>query len=174
MKPPLVIIVASWIAASGCAANATVGGGADGGAEDDRVTVVTDAAVSPDDTAAAETGAPRYSDVHALFDSRCSGYCHLRQFSETVNGSLALLSMQSREVPGLMLVEPGDPTASYLYLKVTGTMNQLPDCQVPDAGCGVPMPQVYQDGHWIVSLSATDQELIRAWIAAGAPTSDPP
>ncbi len=55
-------------------------------------------------------------------------------------------------------VVPGDPSKSLLYIKVAA---KLDGCAVP---CGDTMPL----GPDIAPLSASEVELIRAWIAAGA------
>ena len=58
------------------------------------------------------------------------------------------------------LVVPGKPMESLLYLKLAGT---------PPAGCGARMPLPAEPGKPFMPIRAIDLEIVRSWIAAGAP-----
>lgn len=66
-----------------------------------------------------------------------------------------LVGVPSSSVPGVDLIEPGMPSMSYLYLKLT-------NMQASVGGAGSSMPQ---GG----SLPADQLATIEAWIAGGAP-----
>ncbi len=64
-----------------------------------------------------------------------------------------LVNVPSTQVPSVMRVVPGDPEHSYLYWKVTG------DPRIDGGRMPLMAPP----------LGATDRELLRGWIEAGAP-----
>ena len=66
-----------------------------------------------------------------------------------------LVSVDSIEVPGMARVEPGDPEASYLFIKLGGGNQALLE--------GVPMPSGDPP------LKTEDLAKIEAWISDGAP-----
>ncbi len=70
------------------------------------------------------------------------------------------------EAPGLQRVEPGDPTRSYLMLKMDGCQNSSGlaciGTTLPDKPCGDSMPQM------LPPRPARERDLIRRWIADGA------
>lgn len=68
-----------------------------------------------------------------------------------------LVSQPSHEV-GMRLVEPGSPEQSWLWRKLTGDFSGI-DC----VGCKNRMPQAGS------APNASELEVIRAWIAGGAP-----
>jgi hypothetical protein len=122
----------------------------------------TDAGMMPD---AGPCGTDRYfASVCNLFLMRCAG-CHtggasmggLAMGSTAASMHAALVGPDRRMMPGCRapteLVTPGDPMASFLYLKVTGMQGP---------SCGVAMPLGTR------GLSTGEAELVRAWIAAGA------
>jgi hypothetical protein len=140
-----------------------------------------DAAV-PDDAnrpVIAEDGAASatYESVRAIFQRSCSGYCHAGGSDVGAslvlaprNGSPAtLVNRPSRQVPRMMVVVPGDPGASYLIHKIEGTMGELPECAQGRERCGIPMPYAWRDGGPAVVMPREERDLIRRWIAAGAP-----
>ncbi len=108
-----------------------------------------------------EANAVTWSDrVARILEVNCGG-CH---DAETPNADLPLtgpdvyaaLGAPSTGRPDLLLVEPGDPERSYLYMKLVNT-----------AGIdGSPMPTSPISG-WR-PLATADLEAIRAWILAGA------
>jgi hypothetical protein len=80
-------------------------------------------------------------------------------------------------------IVPGDPAASFLYLKITGTQ---PSPGTPPANCGARMPRVFvpgvdggaatqpscdtlDGGAAANCLGAADLDLVRQWILEGAP-----
>jgi hypothetical protein len=69
----------------------------------------------------------------------------------------AVVNVKSTQ-SALKLVEPGDPEKSYLFLKLTSAYLTV-------GGSGGPMP--LPPGQ----LDAGQMELIRAWIAQGAPNN---
>ncbi len=101
------------------------------------------------------------TDVAPILTQRCV-MCHI---AGAAQGGLdlytnlwgAIVNVKSTQ-SGLDLVEPGDPDKSYLYLKLTGA-------QLSAGGSGEQMP--FQAGQ----LDAGQLELIRSWIAQGAPNN---
>ena len=100
-------------------------------------------------------------DVAPILTQRCV-MCHI---AGAAQGGLdlytnlwgAIVNVKSTQ-SALNLVGPGDPDKSYLYLKLTGA-------QLSAGGSGEQMP--FQAGQ----LDAGQLELIRAWIAQGAPNN---
>jgi methionine-rich copper-binding protein CopC len=98
-----------------------------------------------------------------IFTPICSG-CHQGANApqglrlDAGNSYALLVSVASAEVPGLMRVNPGNPDTSYLVQKIQGT-----------AAVGVRMP-----ANGPPYLSQTQIDLVRGWIAAGAPQSAAP
>lgn len=74
------------------------------------------------------------------------------------NSYALLVNVASAEVPGLLRVNPGNPDASYLVQKIQG-----------NAAVGARMP-----ANGPPFLSQTQIDLVRRWIAAGAPSSAAP
>ena len=75
----------------------------------------------------------------------------------------ALVGVASTQGPALRRVQPGDPAASWLMHKLDNTMGAVPACRAPAAMCGVSMPERAD------LLTAPERDLVRRWIAAGAP-----
>ena len=73
---------------------------------------------------------------------------------DAANSYALLVNVASAEVPGLLRVNPGNPNASYLVQKIEGT-----------AAVGVRMPA---NGPPYLPQDRID--LVRRWIAAGAPS----
>jgi mono/diheme cytochrome c family protein len=92
-----------------------------------------------------------------IFTTHCVS-CHSGLFAphrlrlDVRNSYRSLVGMQSAEVPAFQRVKPGDPDASYLVQKIEGHASE-----------GVRMPASGPP------LSGQDIELIRQWIAGGAP-----
>jgi len=100
-------------------------------------------------------------DVAPILTQRCV-MCHIAGAAQGgldlyTNLWSAIVNVKSTQ-SALDLVEPGDPDKSYLYLKLTGA-------QLSAGGSGEQMP--FQAGQ----LDAGQLELIRAWIAQGAPNN---
>lgn len=74
------------------------------------------------------------------------------------NSYAALVNVASAEVPSLMRINPGNPDASYLVQKIQGT-----------AAVGSRMP-----ANGPPFLSQAQIDLIRSWVAAGAPQAGAP
>jgi hypothetical protein len=75
-----------------------------------------------------------------------------------------IVNAPSEQVPALNLVEPGDPTSSYLYLKVADLHEQAcTDAGVGVATCGERMPPPPN-----APLQAARIQAIHDWIADGA------
>jgi hypothetical protein len=77
---------------------------------------------------------------------------------DAANSFALLVNVASAEVPGTLRVNPGNPNSSYLVQKIEGT-----------ASVGVRMPA---DGPPYLPQDRID--LVRRWIAAGAPMSSAP
>lgn len=159
-------------------------GGAAGDASRGGDAVVATEASAPDASAtqdasgsegsvAADAGGD-FAAVQGLFAQHCGGYCHAG--GTDVGSSLVLspehgatqvssLRRASRQVPRLQLVEPGAPERSYLLHKLDGTMHTLPECAADPGACGESMP-LSRGGPL---LSVQERELVRRWIADGAP-----
>jgi len=100
------------------------------------------------------------SDLVPILKTRCAT-CHLMG---TEAGNIALhpgaayanlVNVPSVEAPALMRVQPGEPQASYLMLKLEGT-------HLDKGGSGVRMP------FDAPPLEDDTLAMFRAWIAAGA------
>jgi len=98
-----------------------------------------------------------------IFGPICSG-CHQGANApqglrlDAGNSYALLVNVASAEVPALMRVKPGDPDASYIVQKIQG-----------NAAVGARMP-----ANGPPYLSQTQIDLVRGWIAAGAPQSAAP
>jgi hypothetical protein len=99
------------------------------------------------------------NDIQPLLDTYCTN-CHegprppMGLSLEATQSYGLAVNVGSREARKLRRVQPGDPDASYLYRKITGT-------QTSAGGSGTPMPP----GE---TLSADEIARIRDWIAQGA------
>lgn len=141
-------IILAWIAGAefpadggGTTGDGTTGGDTDGGSTGDP-------------------SAPTFANVQKIFNASCG--CHLIPASGA-NGNLSLVEgsayanivdVKSPTV-AIDLVEPGDPTNSYLLRKVDGTFADVP------GGAGTMMPPT-------AMIAADDLMLLEEWIAAGA------
>jgi hypothetical protein len=99
--------------------------------------------------------APAYSEIQAIFNSRCVG-CHGSSGGLSLSSSISynsLVNVPSNQVPSLDRVEPGDPDNSYLVWKVEG--------RAGITGSRMPLGGPF--------LSQETIDLIRAWVEAGAP-----
>ncbi len=101
-------------------------------------------------------------DVHSeILGPRCAlSGCHTGtgapfglDLSSVTSASVRLIEVPSSEVPTYLRVDPGNPTDSYLYMKLVGDPRILGD-PMPAAGGG---------------LNAAELTLIHDWIANGAP-----
>jgi len=108
---------------------------------------------------AAESDFQRIQDT--IFTPHCTG-CHSGLFApqrlklDARNSYRLLVGIQSAEVPALQRVKSGDPNASYLVHKLEG-----------HAAVGIRMPASGP------ALTAEAIDLIRSWIARGAPGPTP-
>lgn len=101
------------------------------------------------------------ADIQPIWDASCVAACHEPGGSVGMvldlsgDAYAAIVGVASMQAPGLSLVEPGDPAASYLVAKLRGT-------QIAAGGVGGQMP---------VGVDPLPEETIaqvEAWIAAGA------
>ena len=107
-------------------------------------------------------------DVMPVFIANCSlTACHGSKQSNLniyiPNNADAAFAELSKTSPtsGLKFIEPGDPTKSYVMIKMDGKQGSL-STQCDAGDCGTEMPPD-------VGLVAQDQrDTIRAWITAGA------
>jgi mono/diheme cytochrome c family protein len=98
------------------------------------------------------------ADIQPLFDANCV-VCHTgagasATLSLAEGESLTDLQQPSTQVSRMVLLEPGSPASSYLMYKINGTHQSV-------GGSGTSMPPQ-------IPLLAEDQQLIEAWILAGA------
>jgi hypothetical protein len=109
-------------------------------------------------------GAPRpairfATEIQPIFTTNCAvSNCHAPQINESLdlragNAYDQIVGVPSVQNPALQRIHPGLPDSSYLLLKLT------------DCACyaGLRMPQFGP------ALSAAEQQLLRDWVAAGAP-----
>lgn len=105
------------------------------------------------------SGSSFSSAVQPIFDRKCAK-CHGMKDQKAKlnlsdgNAYAALVNVPSTEVPGMARVKPGDPEASYLWLKL--------EHRAPK-GSGMPKGFFFA-GH----LNQQDMDTIKAWIAGGA------
>lgn len=130
------------------------GGGLDGGTDADGGTDEVDAGVVDERS--------RYTWVQKnIFTQICAAYCHRGASApkglqlDATNAWQRTVGRASTELPALMLIKPGDPANSYLYLKVTASDPRRVGERMPLDG-----PPY---------LSAEKLEALRSWIARGAP-----
>ena len=104
----------------------------------------------------------RYTWVQKnIFTQVCAAYCHRGASApkglqlDATNAYQRTVGKPSTEVPGLELIKPGDPTNSYLYLKVIPADPRR-------VGERMPLNEPPY-------LSTEKLEALRAWIARGAP-----
>jgi hypothetical protein len=128
-------------------------GGPDGGAEDGGPGEV-DAGVIDERS--------RYTWVQQnIFTQICAAYCHRGASApkglqlDAVNAYQRIVGMPSVELPALSRIKPGDPTNSYLYLKVISADPRR-------VGERMPLNEPPY-------LPAEKLEALRSWIARGAP-----
>jgi len=98
-------------------------------------------------------------DVQPIFDRACTDCHNARKTKAKLNLSAAtagqaLVNAPSDQVPQMVRVKPGDPEASYLWLKVQHRAEK---------GKGMPRG-LFGSKH----LPAADLEIIKRWIEAGA------
>jgi hypothetical protein len=135
---------------------------ADTGTADTSTADTGTADTSTADTSTDDTGPAGLSfaaDVYGpIIAPKCG--CHMPGAGGMVMGNDAtsayavIVGVASEDVPGLSRIEPGDPTASYLFHKISGT-------QVDVGGLGSTMPL----GD---SLTADQVMVIEQWILDGA------
>jgi hypothetical protein len=139
---------------------------------------------APSDGQTTDTGDPNVphalrADVMPILFKNCSSTgCHgSKNFNKGIyvpccdvaaaTALRAALMKDSRLSAGLKLVVPGDPTKSFLMMKLDNTQNDLdaqcndPDGVLPAKNCGESMPQGMR-------LSSASRNIVRQWIASGA------
>jgi hypothetical protein len=128
----------------------------------DSTTTTGDTTTDATTDATTDGGSGFDAEVWPILSMKCS--CHLADPNDGLNGELSfpmatayadLVGAPSIDVPAMNLVEPGDPSQSYLFLK-------LEDTHLAAGGSGVKMP---------IGAPLSDGEIatIEAWIVAGAP-----
>ncbi len=113
-----------------------------------------------------------FANVQPIFARGCSfRTCHggtaamgeLNLGSSPAENYAALVNVASSQVPRMRRVRPGDPSMSWLIFKIDNTMRSVAECTAPGATCGVSMPERSD------LLPASERDLIRRWVLAGAP-----
>ncbi len=102
------------------------------------------------------TGLSHAADVQPIWDAKCTP-CHIVTSSGNLNiteGHSAQVGVPSTQATDLNLIEPGDPSKSYTWLKLQDTHDDA-------GGFGSAMPQ---GG----SLSSDELATIETWILEGA------
>jgi hypothetical protein len=113
---------------------------------------------------ASEPAAPTWSQVQAVFNSRCAGCHDGRQGRWDATDHTDLINVRSDDVP-LDRVEPGSAEMSFLFLKVTSAQRSVCDANaLPPMDCGSRMPPPPNNA----MLTQTQKNLIEEWIVAGA------
>jgi hypothetical protein len=98
-----------------------------------------------------------FQEIQATIFTICTN-CHIGAGApqglrlDPANSYALLVNVASNEVPGLLRVNPGDPDASYLVQKIQG--NAAVGGRMPLGGQPLPQDRI---------------DLVRRWIAAGAP-----
>ena len=107
-------------------------------------------------------GASEFQQIQdTIFTPICTN-CHVGATApqglrlDAANSYAVLVNVASSEVPGTLRVNPGNPDASYIVQKLEG--NQAVGARMPFGG---------------PYLSQTQIDLVRTWIAAGAPPPPP-
>ena len=106
-----------------------------------------------------DVGSETYShedDIQDIWSSECSG-CHTSSSSGGLNlsdGHADSVNVASVDIPGMSLIEPGNPDESYIWLKVNNTHTAA-------GGSGRQMPTS-------ASLSSSELNIIETWILEGA------
>lgn len=142
----------------GCSLAAVADGGADGGAPGDAAPAPDqaqpqDLAFIATDACAGVAAASLSGDVQPILSAHCAGIeCHSSLLAQGRTWRYTY-RMPAPECQGRSYIEPGNPPASYLYDKVTGTDlcygNRMPLNRAP--------------------LGDDEIALIAGWICAGAP-----
>lgn len=98
------------------------------------------------------------ANVQAIFDQSCAlSGCHRDYQRPFLTAGVSydnIVGVPSTQSPGLNFIEPGDPSRSYLYLKITGASGII-GTRMPQASAPLPAEQV---------------DTIRVWIENGAPS----
>jgi hypothetical protein len=109
--------------------------------------------------------------ISQILYNSCS-YCHYENGPYSPDLTLAFIGDALIGQPAMFrndidLIVPGDPNASFLYMKVVG--RHLGDCEEavdgtpsPSSNIGAPMPRIYEP------LSEEQVALVQQWIAEGA------
>ena len=105
------------------------------------------------------------ADIQPIWDQWCTRVgCHTGSpgaFNLSLDeGYAATVDVPSNQVASMMLVAPGDVEGSYLWHKINGTADTV-------MGGGQPMPN--GEAQPLSELDPGATELIRTWIACGAP-----
>lgn len=138
-------------------------GGSTTGSDSDSSSGGSDSDSSSDGTTATTGETGMFAQVQAILDAKCAA-CHGAAPNLNLNGNLqmpkgnsyaSIVNVPSPSV-ALDLVEPGDPAASYFYLKLTGEYATVPNAT------GMVMPV----GGMLLPAELT---LIEQWIEMGAP-----
>lgn len=124
-------------------------------------------------------GGPEQAGIGKCAASSCHGGTGKAglSFKTVPNVADALVDVPSCENSSMVLVKPGSPDESWLWIKLTAEINNTNDgliqfegtpstCSGVSTGFGTRMPQVLGS---FAKLSDTDLESIRLWIVAGAP-----
>jgi len=160
MRQLATCLVAALLAGCGSSAETTDAGALDLGVRDFAVAqLCTDQQIG-------DAGLPpTFTNVQKVFDNDCVG-CHCcgdpllltqgQSYSQLVNRMAPNSDHSTNESCGGILVKPGSADASYLYQKISTA--------TPCAGAPMPL-QEFQ----FVPIPQCQQDLVRRWIAAGAP-----
>lgn len=96
--------------------------------------------------------------IQPLWNAHCED-CHTR-YNEgglrLIDAFDRIVNIASEDVPGMSLIEPFEPEASYLWHKISGTHEDV-------GGQGVTMPKA------LPRLREQERQTIRNWIEDGAP-----
>ena len=126
----------------------------------------SEAPAGASDAGPMDAGPPTWDAVQGIFRRSCVfSSCHGGPSAYPALGPGvdydALVTATSRQVPALRLVAPGDPTQSWLMIKLDGTMAVRAECRAARV-CGDSMPQ------GVPVLGGGERELVREWIRLGA------
>jgi hypothetical protein len=85
---------------------------------------------------------------------------------EGPNVYASIVRVPSVEAPYLSRIAPGDPERSWIWIKLIGCFNQIPDCQANPVQCGAVMPM---NSPISEGFQLSEAAVLYDWIRAGAP-----
>lgn len=126
-----------------------------------------DSSGAPSDSSGSGTDLSHATDIQPIWDEHCTTTCHEPDgewgflLDMSGNAYAAIVGVASPQFASLAHIEPGDPEASYIWLKIMGTHAEA-------GGSGLVMPKA-RAGMEVTVLTQAQLDMIEEWIAGGAP-----